>query len=161
MTEISTLEYANILIHSTLIKEQKILMKVLTEKGYKPHVGYGRNCRSNIYLENKNRSVNDYRNYLWISVRIEDERHWLTLFYNDIDENAGNFHTQFGRLQFWRNVTQTDNKRFGLFKKASSGEGGWYLNKNDIHDPHIWIDSPDYDAEEVVNSFINFINEKY
>ena len=112
MIGISTLEYANSLIHAVLIKEQKILIKLLRERvdsAVKVRAGFGSNSRSNIYLENDMLSMNDYRNYLWICVKKGNERHWLTLFYNDVDEKSGNFHTQFGRIQFWKDVVHNYN----------------------------------------------------
>ena len=55
----------------------------------------------------------DFRNYIWITVRekTNDKKQWLiSLNFNDIDNNnefelnSGNLHTQFGRIQFWKEL---------------------------------------------------------
>ncbi len=45
---------------------------------------------------------NDYRNYQWISVKVEGREYLVTIHHNNIDLRTGNPHTQFGRLQFWK-----------------------------------------------------------
>jgi hypothetical protein len=45
---------------------------------------------------------NDYRNYQWISAKIEGREYLVTIHHNNIDLNTGNTHTQFGRIQFWK-----------------------------------------------------------
>ena len=150
------------LIHSTLIKEQKLLMKLLREglgKEGSVQAFYGGNCHSNVYLENKKTSIKDYRNYMWICVIYHEKRYWLTLFYNDVDEKSGNFHTQFGRIQFWKNIERNLNRRYGINKQSDKDKTLWHYNKKDMYDPFVWIDSPDYKRKEVVQMFINFIKK--
>ena len=107
MRDISTLELANSMIHSVLVQEQKKIEKELLDEcnlRSKDVVCHqGQNHRYNNYLQQK-RSINDYRNYVWLSVNVNGNTYWITLFYNDVDKNSGNFHTQFGRIQFWKNV---------------------------------------------------------
>lgn len=163
MIGISTLEYANLLIHAVLIKEQKRLIKLLRERvgpEVKVQAGFGSNSHSNIYLENDKLSMNDYRNYLWICIKNGEDRHWLTLFYNDVDEKSGNFHTQFGRIQFWKHVEQNNHLRNGINKKCQMNPTCWVLDEQNMKDPHMWIDSPKYDAKDIANDFLRYVKIK-
>ena len=160
MDRISVLEYANSLIHAFLVKEQKILIKLLRERvdsSIKVRAGCGGNSHSNMYIENDLLSINDYRNYLWICVKNGEQRHWLTLFFNDVDEKSGNFHTQFGRIQFWRNVDSVTKGRYGVNRKCEENSACWVLDKGNMKDPHRWVDAPNYRPTEIVNDFLRFV----
>ena len=170
MRNISTLELANSIIHSLLVQERRKIIKVLKDKYPEAKIGThsGSNKHHNIFLEEK-RSINDYRNYMWISIEIDGKTYWITMFFNDIDENSGNFHTQFGRIQFWSDIKlnklgrYSPHKKVLLTDKTSTGNvenEKWIFNIENSEDPRLWIDSPEYTPDGVVRKFENFLKYK-
>ncbi len=59
------------------------------------------------------RGLNNYRNYIWTEITSSNKLFWITMFWNDIDswndlsKTCGNFHTQIGRIQFWKEIMIT------------------------------------------------------
>lgn len=168
MESISTLEYANFLIHTTLLKEQKKILRALyrkfnNEKQEKKVIIKGRcggNCRSNVYLDNEKKAINDYRNYIWICVKIKNETYWITLFYNDVDTISGNMHTQFGRIQFCKVSANkkgriSPNEEVTVFDKKIK----IVIPRDHYYDPQLWVDSPNYSPRKVVALFIEWIEQ--
>lgn len=101
----------------------------------------------------KTKTKNDYRNYIWIDIECYCNIYRITMFYNDIDNQTGNLHTQFGRIQFWR-----INK--GLRVVNINNMLKWELNSKVSYDPKIWIDDVGYSVQNVISEFNKFINYK-
>ncbi|MBE6913812.1 MAG: hypothetical protein E7472_02615 [Ruminococcaceae bacterium] len=101
--------------------------------------------------------MNDRAEYYWISVMIEDKKYWLTLFYNEVDTGTGNIHTQFGRIQFWRDVNgKTPNGEAIINRQLR-----WFLIPEKSAQPcnkPTYIGDPDYCPKTVVEQFLEFIN---
>lgn len=110
-------------------------------------------------------TVNDRRDYFWVDVIVCGARYRLALFYNEVDPDSGNIHTQIGRIQFWKNVQQ----------KGHSGHtpNGWIIQEGDVRrwflkmensytklkgDP-IYIWDVQYETEDVVEQFLDFVEE--
>lgn len=102
---------------------------------------------------------NDFSAYFWIPVFLNDKEYWITLFYNDINEESGNPRTQFGKIQFWKNISHegsdigTPHIKQGekwLFESANAGE---YLGKVQR------IGDESFNVDSVVDEFIKFIEE--
>ena len=95
---------------------------------------------------------NDYRNYQWISVKLEGREYMLATHHGNLDERTGNPHTQFGRIQFWRCA--------GPNGPHTRDEGGVWRFRSDNEDPtlpptHVWDE--DYSSAAVVDRFVAFL----
>ena len=100
---------------------------------------------------------NDYRAYQWIEVRIEGREYWITVVYNDLDFNSGNFHSQYGRVQFWKDI-----RKIGHVSTPNDKIGGWWRPRMD----HQWRKLPptfiwkeDFSAARVAELFGEFLAE--
>lgn len=102
---------------------------------------------------------NDFSDYLWIPVIVNNNEYWLTLFYNDINKESGNPRTQFGKIQFWKNISHkgsdigTPHTKLGekwLFESANAGKDLGKVQR--IGDERFTVDT-------VVDEFIKFIEE--
>lgn len=98
---------------------------------------------------------NDYRDYFWIRVKYDNSIYWITLFYNDVDEKSGNFHTQLGRIQFWKNIKGIE-KGIGTPNRKDL-EGHWYLCPENGSKFNLRIDDATYSAQAVVDKFLAFL----
>lgn len=96
---------------------------------------------------------NDYRDFFWIKVAVNNSIYWITLFYNDVDK--GNFHTQIGRIQFWQNISCEINP-IGT-PHSLTANGHWYFCSENADDPSTWIDDENYSATNVVEKFLCFL----
>lgn len=106
----------------------------------------------------KNKSINDYSNYVWLEIKVDDgNSYWITLFYNDVDPKSGNFHTQFGRVQFWKIY---EKPRAVSGPNIKVGRKMWgFINCNSF-DPKIWIDDKTYSIDKLIEKFENYVNEE-
>ena len=112
-----------------------------------------------VRVSHGNSRVNDYRCYRWITVKVApDDVRWIALVFNDKDPATGNTHSQFGRIQFWRDIEH----RNGPHNEAGPHErdaGGWVFRSDrqwaDMPRLHLW--SPEYSAEKVVDLFLAFV----
>ena len=100
---------------------------------------------------------NDYRAYQWIEVRIGDREYWITAVYNDLDFNSGNFHSQYGRIQFWKDI-----RKIGHVSTPNDKQNGWWRPRMD----HQWRKLPptfiwreDFSARRVAELFGEFLAE--
>ena len=105
-----------------------------------------------------NSRVNDYRCYQWITVRVaEDDVRWISLVYNDQDPATGNTHSQFGRIQFWRDINH-ENGPQNEAGPHTRDAGGWRFRSDKqwaaLPRLHLW--SPDYSSARVVDLFLDF-----
>ena len=104
----------------------------------------------------KKTALNDYLDYFWIEIKINNAIYWITLFYNDVDRHTGNFHTQLGRIQFWENINPKNKSP----NQKCPGSQWIFCSKNSF-DPKIWITDDNYSSQRVVQAFIHFFkNEK-
>lgn len=151
-----TLDIGFEIIRKCLAREQKNIFNQLekmlnpdTVKLKEPHRTYKRHG-----IKTKK---NDYRDYYWIKVITKSSTYWITLFYNDVDKTSGNFHTQIGRIQFWKGIDTTANSIGSPNRKDSAGN--WSLCLENAGDPKMRIDSPNYNVTELVNLFISFLED--
>lgn len=100
---------------------------------------------------------NDFRCYHWIGIRIDDRIYWITLFYNDINEANGNPRTQFGKIQFWKNVNPWNSKPGSPHATCDSGH--WYFDENNMGKTDLKIYAPDYSTKRVVEEFLTFLED--
>lgn len=108
---------------------------------------------------------NDYRTFFWISVEISSRTYWITLFYNDIDKNSGNPHTQIGRIQFWRNIQTTPNNKIGTpHRKCTGGQWRFIFEHAKPSNPptkykdlNIKLYDKTYSPQIVVDEFFKFL----
>ena len=106
-----------------------------------------------------NSTVNDYRNYQWITIRIGEQAYWISMVYNDLDESTGNTHTQYGRIQFWRDINKENgpNNEAGPHTKGADGFWRFRTDKQWAAMPrlHLWDD--DYSSSRVIDLFEEFL----
>lgn len=100
---------------------------------------------------------NDYRAYQWIEVRIEGREYWITVVYNDLDFNSGNFHSQYGRVQFWKDI-----RKIGHVSTPNDKINGWWRPRMDhqwrkLPPTFVWKD--DFSATRVAELFGEFLAE--
>ena len=100
---------------------------------------------------------NDYRAYQWIEVRIGDREYWITAVYNDLDFNSGNFHSQYGRVQFWKDI-----RKIGHVSTPNDKINGWWRPRMDhqwrkLPPTFVWKD--DFSATRVAELFGEFLAE--
>lgn len=110
-----------------------------------------------VRVSSGNSRVNDYRCYRWITVKTPDGTFWISLVFNDQDPATGNTHSQFGRLQFWRDIRHWNGPK----NEAGPHElhdGAWVFRFDKQWDAfprlHLW--SPDYGPARVVDLFETF-----
>lgn len=144
------------LIWKCLLKEQKNLEHLLQLNKDKINGQNVKVIRSRGILSSQK---NDRRDYVWIRVIINNtSEYWLSLFYNDIDINTGNMHTQIGRIQFWKNIKKgTPN---GYVKE--NGKIKWYLQMENSGEPTLgstFIGGNNYYPKKIIQDFITFINQ--
>ncbi len=125
-----------------------------------------------------NSRLNDYRCYQWITIRPGDGgAYWITMMFNDQDPYTGNTHTQFGRIQFWRGIVQSDQadqhsnnptvqRSNGPTVQRFPGPhtrdaGGWRFrsDKQWASMPRLHLWSPEYSTAHVVDLFERFLAE--
>ena len=95
---------------------------------------------------------NDYRNYQWISVKIDGREYLLATHHGNLDVRTGNPHTQFGRIQFWRcEGPQGPHSR--------DGTGVWRFRADNedrtLPPTRVWDES--YSSAAVVDRFVAFL----
>lgn len=98
---------------------------------------------------------NDYQLYLWIDIKINSSSYWITLFFNDVDKAHGNFHTQIGRIQFWKNIHYPRGSIGTPHVKGSCKK--WLFISENSYDPQLKIGNADYSPQLVVEKFLQFI----
>ena len=106
-----------------------------------------------------NSRTNDYRCYQWITVRLaEDDVRWISMVFNDQDPATGNTHSQFGRIQFWRDINHENGPRNEAGPHTRDA-GGWRFRADkqwaDLPRLHLW--SPDYSSARVADLFEAFV----
>lgn len=157
MEEELTLDYGFEIVRKRLLKAQKEIFNEL-ENTVNPDVVKTRTGNRPLRKHGRKTKLNDYRDYYWITVQIGNSTCWITLFYNDIDESSGNFHTQIGRIQFWKNIQFTSKKGIGSPNRKSI-DGKWYFCSDNSCDPHIKIDGEGYCVQTVAKKFLEFLEE--
>ena len=95
---------------------------------------------------------NDYRNYLWISVKFGDREYMLAAHHGNLDARTGNPHTQFGRIQFWRCAGPN-----GPHTRDADGVWRFRADNEDRTLPatHVWDE--DFSSAAVVDRFVAFL----
>jgi len=101
---------------------------------------------------------NDYRNYIWVEVKIEDREWFITAIFQDQDFETGNMHHQYGRFQFWTGIKHY-SKKWCSTPNRPTGDGHWTFNYENSFDPKIKIYDPDFSAQAVVDAFISFLRQ--
>ena len=100
---------------------------------------------------------NDYRAYQWIEARVGGREYWVTAVYNDLDFNSGNFHSQYGRVQFWKDI-----RKIGHVSTPNDKQNGWWRPRMD-HQwrklPPMFIWREDFSARRVAELFGEFLAE--
>lgn len=134
-------------IHHCLLEEQTKIANMLK----------ARLVDENVIITSKKKldTKNDFRNYIWIEVEFGDEakrKYKLTLFTNDIDTNTGNTHTQFGRIQFWKDMKDSEIEKEHcieppriLFKQSKKTDYFMYRTG--------------YSTDEVVEEFLKYMKK--
>ncbi len=107
-----------------------------------------------------NSRVNDYRNYLWITVRTGGRAYWITMMANDLDSFTGNTHTQYGRIQFWRDINHENGPK-NEAGPHTRDHGAWRFryDKQWRRMPRLHVWHPDYSSARVVDLFEEFLAE--
>lgn len=100
----------------------------------------------------------DYSAYFWITIAGAHSTYRITLFYTDANTENGNFRTQLGKIQFWKDIHYTDEDSIGS-PNYKSPDGHWSLYSENSHDPHLKIDENDYSAQAVIDKFMAFLKE--
>ena len=105
-----------------------------------------------------NSRVNDYRNYLWITVRVGEKAYWITMMANDLDSFTGNTHTQYGRIQFWRDINHENGPK-NEAGPHTRDHGAWRFryDKQWKRMPRLHVWSPEYSSAHVVGLFEEFL----
>ena len=105
-----------------------------------------------------NSKVNDYRNYQWITVRIDGKAYWICLMANDLDSFTGNTHTQYGRIQFWRGIAhQNGPKNEAGPHTRDHGMWRFRYDKQWKGMPRLHLWDAEYSSAHVVDLFENFV----
>lgn len=106
-----------------------------------------------------NSKVNDYRNYQWITIRVGDATYWISMVYNDLDESTGNTHTQYGRIQFWRDINKENGPRneAGPHTKGTDGFWRFRADKQWASMPRLHLWDADYSSSRVMDLFEEFL----
>ena len=95
---------------------------------------------------------NDYRNYQWISVKIDGREYLLATHHGNLDARTGNPHTQFGRIQFWRCAGPN-----GPHVRDADGVWRFRADHEDRTLPPTRIWDEDYSSAAVVDRFAAFL----
>ena len=164
-------------ISENQVRARDQVISLLKEKGFKVKPKQG--------LKNKN----NYNNYVWTEIEYSGRLFWITMFWNDVDnwdkslsDSSGNYHTQIGRIQFWKDIVVTEKNRHStnnVIKEQSSKDvvaiivdKGRYGNpldfmgkdmfksKDCLNGKYITIDDIIENPkalEAVVNAFENFV----
>ena len=112
----------------------------------------------------------DFRNYFWITVidiGDSNEHSSICLSFSDIDNdrdieiNSGNFHTQFGRLQFWRGLNLKDGTCSGPNELLDKNGRDIVLRfcGEKSHDPCQAIFDGTYEVKSLVDAFLAFMEK--
>ena len=129
--------------------------------------------------EKKRHTGRDLRNYVWVTVENakSNEKCYINLFYNDLDPNTGNPHTQFGRIQFARGGSKDDLNLGKPSEKTEAsihdrismkqvpkgadydGYGIHYYHGEKSRDSDQAIFMGTFDPEKLVKDFIEFLEE--
>jgi len=150
-----TLDYGLEIVRKRLLSAQKEIFSQL-ESMVNPDTVKIRNENRPLRKHGIKTKKNDYRDYYWITVYVGSSTYWITLFYNDLDEKSGNFHTQTGRIQFWKNIQFTSKKGIGSPNRKDI-DGKWYFCSENSQDPNQRIDSEGYSAQIVAERFLDFL----
>lgn len=104
-------------------------------------------------------SSNDYRNFIWIVVTCGERRYWLCMMHENLDLKTGNPHTQYGRINFWRDVHVNDPRYEATPHVKHEGEWrfSWESAWKKMPVLYIWDDA--YSPEYVVDLFLEFLRE--
>ena len=112
---------------------------------------------------------NEFSNYIWITITDcnDKNKQWIiTMHYNDIDgvpgkksandKNSGNTHSQFGRLQFWKDMTINKGVCDSPNEILYSENGDIVLKfcASKAFDPKQSIGAGTYDPQKLVDSFL-------
>lgn len=100
----------------------------------------------------------DYSDYFWITITGAHSTYRITLFYTDANTENGNFRTQLGKIQFWKDIHYTDEDSIGS-PNYKSPDGHWSLYSENSHDPHLKIGENGYSAQAVIDKFMAFLKE--
>ena len=102
---------------------------------------------------------NDYRLYIWITIKHNNKEYWITAMYQDQDFETGNIHHQFGRIQFWKNIKHYSKEWCSTPNKPVGDNYHWIFNYDNSYDPSIKLFDENFDANLVVDKFIRFMKE--
>ena len=117
----------------------------------------------------KSEPKNYYLNYISILMkeRKGDKTRAISLEYSDVDKNTVNTHTQFGRIQFCKDVVKKENAPYDPNEKIPWREARKFLpiktgdialifcnSKMEDSGQSLYDDS--YDPEKLVNEFMNW-----
>lgn len=156
MSNIASIEDAFGFIREEFAKEQKRIGCELNERANGAIVKVERgNCKYG--SRGVKTKKNDYRDFYWLSIRIQSRMYWITLFYNDVDSKSGNFHTQIGRIQFWKNIRCWEVGIGTPHRKTENKH--WYFCGENSFDPKLRIGTETYSAELVVEKFLAFLEK--
>ena len=100
---------------------------------------------------------NDYRNYVWLTIKHNNEEYWISTMYEDQDFETGNMHHQFARIQFWKDINQYSKQWCSTQNTPVGDNYHWIFNYDKSFDPKIKIYDEDFSPVEVVDKFIEFI----
>ncbi len=154
MNGVQTLEEGIAIIRKRLLEAQKEIKEELVLQMNESILAED---VPNIQSTQGKKFKNDYREYYWIKVRTKLSHYWITLFHNDVDENSGNFHTQIGRIQFWKDISYKESRIGTPNRRDSSGQ--WQFCRGNSYDSGFRIDEAEYSAKKVVEKFLEFLEK--
>ena len=71
---------------------------------------------------------------------------------------TGNFHTQLGRIQFWKNIQSATSKGIGSPHRKGLDKN-WYFCSNNSCPTDLKIGEENYKVQTVVKQFLSFLEE--
>jgi len=101
-----------------------------------------------------------YKNYIGVCVKDinNDDKIWeIALYYNDVDKN-GNCHTQFGKIQFWKDIKNTSP--ISVHEPVSSKDGDMVVKLcfSKAYNPKQAIYDETYNPKKLIDDFIKWAN---
>jgi hypothetical protein len=101
-------------------------------------------------------SGNDFRDYFWLIVKVGNNKYCLSVIYDDINNDSGNFRRQIGKIQFSKIISDDENKiGTANFKDEN---GNWIFCADNYYNPNIDVDSPNC-AVNTANAFLDYLEE--
>lgn len=122
-----------------------------------------KNQNYNFTIDVRYGNIEKFRDYVWLHIKDENNQkcYLITLFFNDINDKSSNPRTQFGRIQFWKDVIEPDEEDKEIpsphIHVKDNGDILLEFAKSKSYDPEQVIYDGTYDVSKLINDFIDFI----